>query len=104
MSDRLSKAIQAVEEMRSAGALTDAPYYQCLLTIAADYLCKEEDTEQALIVLNRLPESYFDDILPAQMEDDENFAALVAEFSFRILQLGIVEADLESANMAAANA
>lgn len=104
MSDRLDKATQAIEEMRAAGALADGPYFQCVLTIAADYLCKEENTEQALILLNRLPESYFDDILPAQMEDDEDFANLVAEFSYRILQLGVVEADLEPTNMAQADA
>jgi len=100
----LRLAVQAIEDMRATGALADNIYYQLLVTVASDYICDESDAEQALILLNRCVPEYFENAMVGQMADDDAFAASVVKMSYKLMQLGVVDTDVESANMLGAEA
>ena len=100
----LKLALQAIEDMRGYGALVDDVYFQLLVTVAADYICEEQDLEQGLILLNKCTPEYFETQMVTQMADDDAFASSVVKMSYKLMQLGVVDTDIESANMLSAEA
>lgn len=63
MDRDLPAAIDDLETMYLTGALPEPGYYQCLLTIASEYLVRRHDPEQALIVINKIPADYYLQVL-----------------------------------------
>lgn len=100
----LNLAVQAIEDMRATGQLADEIYFQLLVTVASDFICEQSDAEQALILLNKCVPDYFEGPMVSQMEDDEAFAASVVKMSYKLMQLGVVDTDIEPANMVGAEA
>ncbi|MGH7703154.1 MAG: hypothetical protein ACREMO_08665 [Gemmatimonadales bacterium] len=87
----LSAAAAQVEQMHDAGALPAPAYHKCLATLASEHLCRRHDTEAALILLNRCPPDYFRATIAEQMREDQLFADVMLELSYRLVQLGVAD-------------
>lgn len=100
----LQAAESTVAAMEASGDLAGDELHKCLVTIAARWLTEHHDAEKALIALNRCSPEYLRHTISKQMEADDDFAALIAEFSYRLLQLGMSEADEQQPTMAVGRA
>ena len=100
----LEDAQAHVEQMYIKGALQPDSYYQCIVTLASDFLCKHHDAERALVLLNRCPPEYFDDTLPIQADGDFLFGEAVIALSYRLIQLGISGVIPDEVNVPGASA
>lgn len=102
--EEIEAALKSIDKMRDAGALPDDSYYKCIVTLASEVLCNHSDQEQALILLNRCPPSYYGQVLPDQLREDEMFAVVVLELTYKIIQHGILGTELHKPTMPSAQA
>jgi hypothetical protein len=97
--EEVRSATKQVEDMYLAGTLPELSYYKCLVTLASEWLINHENTDEALILLNQCPATYYSDILGAQLKQDVLFAKVVVELVHKIIQYGIVDYELYEPTM-----
>lgn len=97
--EELQAAEQTVATMESSGDLAGDELQKCLVTIAARWLTEHHDAEKALVALNRCTPDYLKETISQQMVADDDFAILVAEFSYRLIQLGMSEVEEQQPTM-----
>lgn len=102
--EEIEAALKTIDRMYASGALPDDSYYKCIVTLASECLVNQSDQEQALMLLNRCPPSYYGQVLPDQLREDEMFATVVLELSYKIIQHGILSEDLHQPTMPSAKA
>ena len=97
-------ALTSVEDMYTKGQLPPDRYYQCLVTLASEFLCRHHDADRALVLLNRCPSEYFTNGCLRQMQEEELFAATTVELGYKLIQLGIAEESETVPNLPPASA
>ena len=89
--EEVDVALKQIETIRKTpGAMTDDVYYKCLVSLGYEYTCVDEQQE-ALVQLSRVPIGYYQDTLFKQMKEDKMYAELVVLFSYKLIQMGVVE-------------
>lgn len=103
--DKVDGALDAVEKIRAANAMADDVYHKCLVSLAYEYILVDE-TEVALVLLNRPGTEYYEKVQSKQMEEDELYRQLVVLLAYKLIQAGLVEGSdsLYPATMPAARA
>jgi hypothetical protein len=102
--DELQAAEQTVAAMEASGDLVGDELQKCRVTIAARWLTEQHDAEKSLIALNTCSPEYLQHTICQHMEADDSFAALITEFSYRLLQIGMSEVDEQQPTMAVGRA
>jgi len=85
--------------------MPDDSYHKCLVSLAYEYFRAGED-QVGLIILNRIPASYYETVQYQQMLDDASYRDLVLLLVYRMIQMGVVQGadDLYVPNQAPAQA
>lgn len=85
----LCGALAQIEDMYRKDALSDEAYYQCMVTLASEFLCAHHDAERALVLLNKCAPAYFDGPILEQMRADELYAAAALQLTYHLYRLGL---------------
>jgi hypothetical protein len=87
--------VRDIEVMYDTGALTDNSYYKCMVSMASEYITNHSDADNCLVLLNRCPPEYFQFTIKKQMEEDNDFFAIMLEMTYKLVKFGIIEGDTQ---------
>lgn len=95
MSEDERKKIQDaqthVEEMHKSGRLGDDPYRKCQIALAYEWMILGDTTEVRLL-LQAIPFSYYEKVMPQQMSEDPQFLAVAYDLALRLVAAGVADA------------
>lgn len=86
----IDSALKTIEEIYKKGAMGADMYYKCIVSLAFEYACADEQQE-CLVQLTRVPVTYYQNTQPGHMRDDRLYAELVVLLSYKLIQMGVVE-------------
>lgn len=86
----IEDCVQAARAMLSGESISEDVYHKTLVQLAFDYT--EIDLFQdALILLNAIPISYFLNVQEKQMIDDENYRRIGLALAEKLMAAGVVD-------------
>lgn len=88
--EKVDEALLLIESIRAAGAMGDDVYHKCLVSLAYEYTLVDED-EEALILIVKVPTSYYESVQFEQMEADSLYQDTVVRLAYKLIQMGVVE-------------
>jgi len=103
MADELEAELSMAEGLWVKGVLSPRDYWKCLVVMASRF-CQRDDTERALVLLNRCPPEYFQHFIFDDMKSDNPFAAETLALVARLEMTGILgsEEPVDTTSMARA--
>lgn len=90
--------------MFESGEISQPLYFKSLIFLSSDLMCKHFETDKSLILLNLCVPEYLTSIMIQQMMADQAFASSVVNLSYRLVQLGIFQAESVVTNIPQASA
>lgn len=86
----LNGALATVERIFKSGTMDKDVYHKCLVSLGFEYICADEQQE-GLVLISRVPISYYQDVQLKQMREDKMYAELVVLLSYKLVQMGVVD-------------
>jgi len=83
MLDNNTNIVNALNNLFLSGSISEDDFYRGML-VAANLFAKDGDMLAALATVAAAPLKYFDTVLYAQMEEDEEFGRVVMELASKI--------------------
>lgn len=71
------------------GRLSGHQYHEIMMRVAAEFLIDHNIEDKAMVALNRVPEDFIQNVLPAAMENDTGLAMDMLEFAYHLERRGI---------------
>lgn len=89
--DEVEVALKQIEAIKKTpGAMSDEVYHKCLVSLAYEFICADEQ-QAGLVQLSRVPIGYYQDVQLKQMREDKMYAELVVLLSYKLIQMGVVD-------------
>ena len=92
--EEIDSALKTIEEIRKQGIMGDDVYHKCIVSLAYEYACADQQQE-CLVQLTRVPPSYYKDVQLQHMKDDSMYRDLVVLLSYKLIQMGVVDGSEE---------
>jgi hypothetical protein len=94
--DEIQEYLDSADRMKARGQITDDDHHKILVCLSYEYLQLDQVT-RACALLNRCDPTYFDPggIQFLQAKADKHYAELLVKLAYRLLQLGLVGADID---------
>jgi hypothetical protein len=83
-------ALLMIEKIKASGTMGEDVYHKCIVSLAYEYICADEQQE-GLVQLARVPPSYYENVQLRQAREDKGYADLVVLLSYKLIQMGVVE-------------
>lgn len=98
--DELESFLQSLKQMRENKVLDDNAYYQCLVSLAHQFLVKHHNVDRALVLLNMCPPEYFKGAFKEQCRTDSQFAAASFSLTYTLIHMGLAGIEVEEPTQA----
>ena len=92
--EEVDSALKTIEEIKKQGVMSDDVYHKCLVSLAFEYACADQQQE-CLVQLARVPASYYKDVQLKHMREDSMYRDLVVLLSYKLIQMGVVDGSEE---------
>lgn len=99
----LEAALKSIETAWIYQDVSNDMYYKILVEIASDFASLLIDLDRALVLVNRIPQEYFDGPMQEQMRCDHLFAESAVELAYKFQQL-LLHEETYTTNQPAAEA
>lgn len=90
--------IDSIDQMKKSGALDTDSYHKCLVELAYRFF-KDGDNDNFVLSLSKCNPNYFKSKCMKHMEEDEVYKDIVIYISYKLMQCGMIEADLAQPNV-----
>ncbi len=94
--DTVQDYVESAERMLEKGQIDEPTFNKILVQFSYDYLQQDQE-QRAFALLNRVNPEYFapGGVMFQQGKADKHYAELTVKLAYRLLQLGLVGADID---------
>jgi hypothetical protein len=91
--NKLEGSVFALREMLQEGKITEDAYYKLIVMAAYEYLVLK-DTQNAIILLNGIPISYYENMQGEQMATDPEYCKQATFVADTLISTGLVDENM----------